>query len=130
MRVCKYRRIRKISSSIALRHDQSSSPWWNDADFGIEQYACYILARSCIVGLQEDAKKVQDDKPRFAHYLHANQFDEIILNHEVSDDGIKEMNAELQTALTGLQVLSTTFGASTQIHWPSNCYAHGCQALQ
>lgn len=68
--------------------------------------ARYRMVEFWNVGLQEDAKKVQDDKPRFAHYLHANQFDEIIENHEVSDDGIKEINAQLRTAQTELQVFS------------------------
>ena len=61
--------------------------------------------------LQDDAKKVQDDKPRFAHYLHANQFDEIILNHEVSNDSIKEINAQLRTAHIELQVRPATAAA-------------------
>ena len=63
--------------------------------------------------MQEDAKKVQDDKPRFAHFLHANQFDEIILNHEVSDDRIKEINAQLHTAKIELQVLSESLNKAT-----------------
>ena len=56
--------------------------------------------------MQDDAKKVQDSRPRFEHYLHANQLDEIILNHEVSSDSIKELDVQLQTAREELKVLS------------------------
>ncbi|KAK9833815.1 hypothetical protein WJX74_006745 [Apatococcus lobatus] len=98
------RRITDRSTAFKLKNSQGRTVATGQNEVKELLLHFQIDASNPVVCLtQEDAKKVQDDKHRFDHYLHANQFDEIILNHEVSDDSIKEFRARLHTASIQLQ---------------------------